>query len=79
MKTVSCYSCNREVYNDEIALNIKLFGKHIGVVYCYDCLSHRLSCEVTELIKLSDYYKNTGCTIFKTQFTREGEQHCIIK
>lgn len=69
MRTVYCSDCKEKVVNDEIAINIKVLGKQIGTVRCYDCLSKVLSCEVTKLKELAEYYKMTGCTVFQTTFT----------
>ena len=69
MRKVYCSVCKAIVVNDEIAINIKLLGKQIGTVKCYDCLANALSCKSSKLKELVQYYKVTGCTVFKTIFT----------
>lgn len=68
MRIVCCTDCKSKVINDEIAINIKILGKQIGSVRCYDCLSKALSCESIKLKELAEYYKVTGCTVFQTKY-----------
>jgi hypothetical protein len=71
MKIIYCRSCNNKVKNDEIALNIKIFGKQIGAIKCYDCLAEFLNCKSSKLMELSEYYKKTRCSIFNTRYVQE--------
>ncbi|ROR27403.1 hypothetical protein EDD66_106100 [Mobilisporobacter senegalensis] len=73
MKEAHCKHCGKRIYNDEIALNIKIFGKQVGYIRCYDCLSEFLGCKSDKLRKTSLFYKNTGCSIFQVKYTYEGE------
>jgi len=73
MKKTYCQICRRRTCNDEIALNIKIFGKQIGTIRCYDCLSKFINCDVSKLKEVSEFYKSTGCIIFRTQYTLEGD------
>ncbi len=73
MKTVYCQHCGEKIYNDEIALNIKIFGKQVGGIRCYDCLSAFLGCNSGKLREISLFYKNTGCSVFQNKYTYEGE------
>jgi hypothetical protein len=68
MKAVYCGKCKAQVDNDEIALNIKLFGKQISNVQCYHCLSKSLYCNVSELQEKVDFYKSMGCTLFNINY-----------
>ena len=69
MKVLYCHDCNNKISNDEIALNLKLLGKQIGVFRCSSCLSAVLGCEIELLKKMTDYYKNSGCILFQTTYT----------
>lgn len=69
MKIVHCAKCNIVVKNEEIALNIKIIGKQIGMIRCYNCLADALACDVTKLEKMANYYKSTGCSIFQRKYT----------
>lgn len=69
MKKVHCHKCKTELSNDEIALNLKLLGKHIGTLHCYRCLSVSLRCEADRLEKLAEQYKSSGCLLFQKKYT----------
>jgi hypothetical protein len=69
MKAIHCHDCDQIVSNDEIALNMKLFGKYIGTYRCNRCLSEALGCEVERLEKMVSYYKNSGCNLFQIYYT----------
>ncbi len=73
MKIVHCSHCGIRTRNDEIALNIKIFGKQVGTIRCYNCLSEFLGCDSAQLKRMSLYYKNSGCSVFKNKYTDEGE------
>jgi hypothetical protein len=73
MKTVHCQHCGKRIHNDEIALNIKIFGKQVGNIRCYDCLSAFLNCKYEKLISITQFYKNTGCSVFQIKYTYEGD------
>ncbi|MGB4658914.1 MAG: hypothetical protein WBI07_07035 [Mobilitalea sp.] len=72
MRVVHCRDCGKTVSNDEVALNIKIYGKQIGAVSCYDCMAGHLVCEPSKLIQLTEFYKSTGCSIFQTKYTEKG-------
>ena len=72
MKIVHCKQCGTRLSNNEIALNIKIFGKQVGVIKCYDCLADLLDCNSGKLRNMALYYKNTGCSVFQTKYTEEG-------
>jgi hypothetical protein len=69
MKKLNCHCCNKRIDNNEIALNLKLLGKQIGIFRCYQCLSEYLSCEEKKLEEMAEYYKNSGCIVFQTNYT----------
>ncbi len=68
MKKVNCDHCDKELCNDEIALNLKLLGKQIGNFKCYQCLSQYFSFDTEKLISLAEYYKNSGCFLFQISY-----------
>lgn len=69
MKKVHCHKCTKELSNNEIALNLKLLGKHIGTLHCYQCLSEHLCCDTDKLKGLAERYKSSGCLLFQTKYT----------
>ncbi|MDF2484567.1 MAG: hypothetical protein K0R46_735 [Herbinix sp.] len=66
MKKVACCNCKKEVGDTEVALNLKLLGKHIGNFRCFGCLSVNLNCDRDKLIRLAQHYKDSGCILFMT-------------
>ncbi len=66
MKTVACCNCKKVICDTEIALNMKLLGRHIGYFRCFHCLSGYINCDSDRLIRLAKYYKDSGCILFKT-------------
>jgi hypothetical protein len=68
MKSVYCHNCTNELCNDEIALNLKLLGKHIGTFQCYHCLSKYIGSDITKLQSMSEYYRSSGCILFQTSY-----------
>jgi hypothetical protein len=69
MKKVNCHDCRKIIDNNEIALNLKLLGKQIGMFRCYHCLSYYLDCEAVKLKEMAEYYKSSGCIMFQTNYT----------
>jgi hypothetical protein len=70
MKKVHCHDCGNQIDNNEIALNLKLLGKQIGIFRCYHCLSGYLGCDTIRLKEMADYFKNSGCILFQTDFIK---------
>ena len=70
MKEVHCVICSKKVTNDEVAMNVKVLGKQLGTIRCYDCLASVMSCSKTKLIELSEYYKSSGCNLFKINYLK---------
>ena len=62
MKRLLCHDCGRSLRNQEVALNLKIRGRSIGVFYCEDCLSERTDSTVGEL---------HGCELFSRQYVNE--------
>jgi hypothetical protein len=54
----------------EIALNLKLLGRHIGSFRCDQCLSKVLGCSQAKLIRLARYYQESGCILFQRSYVR---------
>ena len=64
MKTVVCASCRRILCTDEVALNQRLLGMHIGAFYCVDCLAQKLQTTPSCLETLISRFKEMGCAYF---------------
>ncbi|MFV0241236.1 MAG: hypothetical protein ACK5H4_14510 [Lacrimispora sphenoides] len=69
MKSVRCHKCANELSNNEIALNLKLLGKQIGTLHCYQCLSEYFCCDTVRLQEMAEQYKSSGCLLFQTNYT----------
>lgn len=76
MKVIRCQDCSQKLCNDEIALNLKIFGKYIGNFHCSSCLSVTLGCDIEKLKEMMFYYKNSGCFLFQTAYTDLGDELC---
>lgn len=64
MKCVFCGQCRARLSVDEVALNQRLLGMHIGSFYCKDCLSQRLGTTAEHLQTLIVRFKEMGCAYF---------------
>ena len=71
MKRLPCNECGRSRRNQEIALNLKIRGRSIGVFYCEDCLSERMDSTVGELRELARFFSEHGCELFSRQYVNE--------
>lgn len=69
MKTVHCHDCDCIISNEEIALNLKLLGKHIGKLSCYACLSKALGMKEEKLMNMVDFFITSGCILFQKRYT----------
>lgn len=60
---------------DEVALNQRLLGMHIGAFYCVDCLAQKLHTTPSNLTTLISRFKEMGCAYFKrlTEETSDGQ------
>ncbi len=70
MKRIFCDNCRRELCDDEIALNLKLLGKHIGTFRCYECLAVWVGCDAIKLKQMTEHYKRSGCILFQINYTQ---------
>ncbi len=68
MKIVHCNDCKQRISNDEIALNIKLLGKHNARLRCNHCLSKTLGCNEEKLREMTVFLKNSGCMLFQRTY-----------
>ena len=64
MKAVFCAGCAERTSADEVALNLKLFGMHIGRFFCIRCLAKRLNTQPEQLRELIARFRKNGCTYF---------------
>ena len=64
MKEVFCAGCAERTSADEVALNLKLFGMHIGRFFCLKCLAERLNTQPEHLRELIARFRKNGCTYF---------------
>lgn len=68
LRSIKCKQCKGEMSNNEVALNFKILGKQISKLYCYECLSIRLECEVDQLRQKAIELKRSGCALFKIDY-----------
>lgn len=71
-RLIKCTQCKGELTNNEIALNFKLFGKQIGMLLCYECLSYRLDCKKETLEIKANNLKQSGCALFSIDYVKES-------
>ena len=64
MKAVYCGRCKEKLITDEVALNQRLLGMHIGSFYCTGCLARRLDTTPDHLKALTARFKEMGCAYF---------------
>ena len=64
MKAVYCAGCQERLITDEVALNQRLLGMHIGSFYCTHCLALRLDTTPDHLQALTARFKEMGCAYF---------------
>lgn len=64
MKAVFCAECGTKLSLDEIALNQRLLGMHIGSFYCLGCLARRMGTPTERLQNMIVRYKERGCAYF---------------
>ncbi len=68
MKRISCCDCGKNMGDMEIALNLKLLGRHIGNFHCDQCLAKVLDCSQAKLIRLARHYQESGCILFQRNY-----------
>ena len=71
MKRLLCHDCGKNLRNQEIALNLKIRGRSVGVFYCEDCLSERTDSTVAELRELARFFSEHGCALFSRHYVNE--------
>ncbi len=64
MRRKYCVECQRPLKKDEIGLSRKLVGDEESDLFCIDCLSAYLDCEVADLKSKIQEFKEQGCTLF---------------
>ena len=64
MKPVFCAGCRERLAVEEVALNQRLLGMHIGLFYCKTCLARRLDTTPAHLQELIARFREMGCAYF---------------
>lgn len=59
-----CFSCNKQLSMDEIAIYKRLVDRGAGRCLCKECLAVKLGCETGIIEKKIEYFKEIGCTLF---------------
>lgn len=60
-----CSSCNKNVYKkDEVAMNLKLFGRNINTFICGRCLRKKLDWSESQWNEEVSLFKKQGCSLF---------------
>ena len=71
MKRLYCYSCGERLLNSEVALNLKLRGRSVGLFFCAACLAERMDTTADELQELTRYFTENGCELFSRHYVDE--------
>ncbi len=71
MKRLLCRSCGRSLRNPEVALNLKIRGKAVGVFFCEACLAERTDSTAAELRDLARFFSENGCELFSRHYVDE--------
>lgn len=69
MKAITCCKCGDRLLNQDVAMNLKLLGRQIGVVYCVACLARHLGAREDQLRERQRQYMQTGCSLFARRYT----------
>ena len=64
MKPTKCIVCENQLCPDEVALNQRLLGGHIGTFRCVDCLAQKMGTTPTALRELIAQFKEMNCVYF---------------
>ena len=60
-----CYNCGKKVSKkNEVAMNLKLFGRNINKFYCKKCLMKEMEWNKEQWDKEVDKFKQQGCSLF---------------
>ena len=71
----TCHRCAENLAHDEIALNLRLFGRGVGRICCLPCLAERLGCGEETLHQQIAHYKGLHCALFEPEFNRYGDAY----
>ena len=63
-----CRDCGEELSNREIAMNLKMRGRAIGIFFCMSCLAKHVSGTVEELEQMADYFTQNQCELFQRKY-----------
>lgn len=64
MKPTKCTVCQKLLLSDEVALNQRLLGAHIGVFRCTECLAQKMGATPSVLRDLIAQFKARNCVYF---------------
>lgn len=64
MKPTKCTVCQKLLLPDEVALNQRLLGAHIGAFRCTECLAQKLGATPSVLRELTAQFKARNCVYF---------------
>lgn len=71
MKHINCEICSRYLTNDEIAFNLRLFGRGLSRFKCIRCLSLFFDSTEESLRESMEMYKQNGCELFSHKYVSE--------
>ena len=63
-----CTECGNPLSNDEIGIYKKLINRGATDFLCIPCLSRQLFMPETEIWKMIEEFRATGCTLFTQPF-----------
>ena len=63
-KKKCCAICGKELSDDEVALNKKLFGKKVKSFLCIPCMAEDLQTSCEYLEDKIKQFKEEGCELF---------------
>ena len=64
MKRTGCVVCRESLSADEVALNQRLLGQHIGSFRCLSCLAEKMNVTPSVLRELIAQFKEMNCVYF---------------
>lgn len=76
MKIAVCVCCGSALLPDELALNQRVRGAHIGTFFCMPCFAKHLGVPTKRLWETAAHLKAIGCTYF-TRLTEEETNEAI--
>lgn len=60
----TCKCCGKKLKKDDVALSMKLYGRHINNFKCVKCISEEFNKPVKELKERIKDFKENGCKLF---------------